>query len=343
MFYFNNDYNELAHERILKALHDHNYTQTPGYGKDPFCEKAKELLRSYFHCPNSDIYFFMAGTITNLTMIDHMLRPYEAIIATKKAHIHLHEAGSVEMTGHKILLAEDENGKILPESIERLVRLHSADDHMVLPRAVYVSNATELGTVYTKKELEAIHDVCAKHKLFLFLDGARLGAALASPYSDLKPEDLSAFCDAFYVGGTKNGALLGEALILLHSDLKKNFFRNMKGRGAVYAKGKVLGLEYLELFKDDLYMELAAHADRLAMKVEKDLKDLFHFAARVESNQIFLYLTEKECQNLQQKFGFEVQEETDPSQICIRLVTSWATPPEAVDELIHVLRSMRTS
>lgn len=337
MYSFLNDYNEIMHENILNSIMKNNYVQTYGYGEDEFCEKAKNLIKEKFECPNSDIHFFMAGTQTNLTIIDYMLNSYEGIIATDTSHINVHEASAIEACGHKILLVPNTDGKILPKNIEDIYNLHIDDEHMTLPKAVYISNSTELGTIYTKKELIEIYETCKKYGLYLFIDGARLGSALTSRHNDLLLSDMAKYSDVFYIGGTKNAAMLGEALVINNNSLKPNFIRQMKCKGSIYAKGKVIGIEYMELFKDNLYMELAKHANDLAFKIYDALKDKVNFYKQVQSNQIFMILDNETIEKLQKDFVFAKSHKVDENRYCTRFVTSWATKEEEVDKLIASL------
>lgn len=337
MYSFLNDYNEIVHQNILNAIYQNNYVQTYGYGEDEFCEKAKEIIKEKFDCKSSDIYFFMAGTQTNLTIIDYMLKSYEGIIATDTSHINVHEASAIEACGHKILLAKNTDGKLLPKDIEDIYTIHLEDDHMTLPKAVYISNSTELGTIYTKKELIDIYTVCKKYNLYLFIDGARLGSALTSRHNDIMPTDLAKYSDVFYIGGTKNGAMLGEALVINNDELKPNFVRQMKCKGSIYAKGKVLGIEYIELFKENLYFELAKHANKMAFKIYDKLKNSRIFYKDVQSNQIFMVLENEVIEKLKEHFVFSKFYKIDDDKYCVRFVTSWATKEEEVEKLIQFL------
>lgn len=338
MYSFMNDYNEIAHENILNAIVKNNMVQTLGYGEDEFCDRAKEIIKQRFSAPDCDVHFFMAGTSTNLTLIDMMLRNYEAIISTDTAHINVHEVSAIESCGHKILTVPNKNGKLTADDIENTYLSYEADEHMVLPKAVYISNSTELGTVYKKEEIKAIFDMCKKYNLYLYIDGARLGTALTSRESDLEISDLAKYSDAFYIGGTKNGALLGEVLVIKNDALKANFFRQMKCKGAVHAKAKVMGIEFIELFKDDLYFELARHANKMAYKIYDCLREKYEFLAKVESNQIFIILDNKIIEKMREKFVFALAQKMSDDKSCIRLVTSWATKEEEVDRLIEFLK-----
>lgn len=341
MYYFINDYNEIMHEKILDAITKNNMVQTKGYGDDKFCDEAKELIKKSFCCPNSDVYFFMAGTQTNLTIIDAMLtRSFEAVIAVDTAHINVHEGGAIEASGHKIMDCPNENGKLNPKYIEKIMEVNLKDDHMSLPKAVYISNSTELGSIYKLDELKAIWEMCKKYDLYLFLDGARLGSALCSDKNDIKKEVLAKYTDVFYIGGTKNGAPMGEAVVINNDALKKEFTRQMKCRGSISAKSKIIGISFAELFRDNLYFELAKYANDLAIKIYGKLKSKYKFYSDVESNQIFMEISNAQIEKLKQSFAVEVPYALDEKTSVIRIVTSWATDAKKVDELIELLLNM---
>lgn len=341
MYYFINDYNEIMHEKILDAITKNNMVQTKGYGDDKFCDEAKELIKKSFCCPNSDVYFFMAGTQTNLTIIDAMLtRSFEAVIAVDTAHINVHEGGAIEASGHKIMDCPNENGKLNPKYIEKIMEVNLKDDHMSLPKAVYISNSTELGSIYKLDELKAILEMCKKYDLYLFLDGARLGSALCSDKNDIKKEVLAKYTDVFYIGGTKNGAPMGEAVVINNDALKKEFTRQMKCRGSISAKSKIIGISFAELFRDNLYFELAKYANDLAIKIYDKLKSKYKFYSEVESNQIFMEISNTQIEKLKQSFAVEVPYALDEKTSVIRIVTSWATDAKKVDELIELLLNM---
>ncbi|MBR6790023.1 MAG: aminotransferase class V-fold PLP-dependent enzyme [Oscillospiraceae bacterium] len=333
MYSFRNDYSEGAHEKVLKALTDTNLTQTVGYGLDPICEEARELIRTLCNAPETDIHFLVGGTQTNLVVIDSLLRPYEAVIAAHTGHVNVHETGAIEATGHKVCTAYAPDGKLTPALVEQVVSAHSSE-HMVLPKLVYVSDTTELGTLYTKAELTALRRCCDEHGLYLFLDGARLGSALASPENDLTFADLAALTDVFYIGGTKNGALFGEALVM---NLKNEHFRwHMKQRGAILAKGRLLGLQFKALLEDGLYLELARHANELAYRLRDGIAALgYPFPVASPSNQQFPVVPNTVMDKLiEMGYEFEVERPVDSDHTCIRFVTSWATPAEAVESFL---------
>lgn len=337
MIYLKNDYSEGCHPRILEALSRTNLEATTGYGLDEYCTEAAELIKAAFSCPHADVHFLVGGTQANATMLAHILRPYEAAIAVTTGHINVHESGAVEATGHKILTYPDLSGKVTPEMVEQAL-LDNPDEHTVSPAAVYISNATEIGTIYTKSELYALRDCCRKNGLYLYMDGARLGAALTSPENDLTAGDIAACCDAFYVGGTKNGAMFGEAMVIVNDALKRSFRTSIKQRGAMLAKGRLLGIQFLELFRDDLWFRLADHANTLAAElqkglVEKGVKLLVHSP----TNQIFPIFSNEYVEKLSGEFAFEIWGKYDEDHTIIRLVTSWATDPGVVSAFLAAI------
>lgn len=335
---FRNDYSEGAHPNILKALAESNLEQVDGYGEDVYCLHAVDKIRKELNSPDADVHFVSGGTQANMLCIGSFLRPYESVIAAQTAHIEVHEAGAIEFTGHKINTYPGENGKISPEQIQFAVDFHY-DEHMVVPRLVFISNTTELGTVYKKSELAAISEVCKKNNLFLYIDGARLGAALASPENDLTLADIAKFADAFYIGGTKNGALIGEAVVIINPDLKSHFRYNMKQKGVLLAKGRLIGIQFDELFKNDLYYNLAIHANKMSMKLAAGLKAAgYEFLSTPESNQIFPIFPNELIESLYEKFEFYIWSKYDDKKSTARLVCSWATDEDVVDEFLRELK-----
>lgn len=339
MYSFLNDYNEIAHPNILKAIEKNNLVQTDGYGDDPFCDNAKELIKKEFALKNSQIYFFIGGTAVNLTALSYTLRGYECIMATPQAHICRHEAGSVEATGHKILTVPSSDGKFDIKAAEKILEAHLEDEHMVLPRTVYISDSTETGTVYTKKELENISSFCKKNGLYLFLDGARLATGLTSKYSDVAREDLAKLTDMFYIGATKNGSPIGEALVINNPALQTGFVRHMKQKGSILAKGKILGICFEELFKDGLYWELGKHANDMAFKIIDALKDYnIDYTFAPESNQIFVNLNTVQKHKLAKIFAFSIDHKINDDLYAARFVTNWATDEKSANQLIDALK-----
>ena len=330
---FRNDYSEGAHPRVLQALTDTNLIQTVGYGHDPICAAAREIVRGLCAAPEADVHFLVGGTQTNLVVIDSVLRPYEAVISAHTGHVNVHETGAIEATGHKVCTVLSPDGKLTAELVESVVNAHTSE-HMVHPRLVYISDTTEIGTVYTKAELEALRRCCDRHGLFLFLDGARLASALTSPENDLTLPDLAALTDAFYIGGTKNGALFGEAVVLRTPN--EHFRWHMKQRGAILAKGRLLGVQFRALLQDGLYFELGRHANELAFRLRDGVAALgYPFPVPSASNQQFPVLPDRIVEQLNAMgYEFETDHRVDADHTCIRLVTSWATPGSAVEQFL---------
>lgn len=339
MYSFRDDYSEGAHPRILNALANANLEQTEGYGEDCYTKKAVELLRQIIGLGDSDIHLLVGGTQTNLTALAAFLRPHEAIIAPSTGHILVHETGAIEATGHKVISVEVSGGKIGPTDIQAVLAAHS-DEHMVKPRLVYISNPTEIGSIYSKSDLQQLSRLCKLNSLFLYVDGARLGSALGCDENDLELADLAKLADAFYIGGTKNGALLGEALVIGNDCLKADFRYNMKQRGALLAKGRLLGIQFHELFRDGLYFDLAKHANAMATLLKNAIQAAgYKFLTHSPTNQIFPILPNRLIEKLQEKYSFHVWAKVDDESAAIRLVTSWATKEEAVFGFIEDFRT----
>ena len=332
MYSFRNDYSEGAHPKVLEALISTNLEQTVGYGMDPRCEAARNTIRRLCNAPDADVHFLVGGTQTNLIVIESLLRPYEAVIAAHTGHVNVHETGAIEATGHKVCTAYAPDGKLTPALVESVVNGHSSE-HMVHPRLVYISDTTEIGTIYTKAELEALRRCCDEHNLFLFMDGARLGSALTSPENDLTLPDLAALTDAFYIGGTKNGALFGEALVM---NAPNDHFRwHMKQRGAMLAKGRLLGVQFQALLEDGVYFEIARHANEMAYRLRDGIAALgYSFPVPSPSNQQFPVLPNTVVEQLKAKgYEFEIDHAEDDAHTCVRFVTSWATPDAFLKDL----------
>ncbi len=339
---FFNDYSEGAHSNILNALQETNMVQETGYGEDSLSLQAAESIKAKIGNPNAAVHFISGGTQANLIMIASVLKPFEAVIAANTGHIFVHEAGAIEATGHKICTIASSNGKITPAQIQAVVDQHE-DEHMVKPRVVFISQSTEVGTIYSKQELQAISDLCKQNNLYLHLDGARLGSALTSKKNDLTLAELSSLVDIFYIGGTKNGALLGEAIVINNDQLKENFRYHLKQRGALLAKGRILGIQFAELFKNDLYFELATHANDMAEKLTQGIKEQgYEFLTDSSTNQIFPIFSNNLIEKLKQMYGFYVWSKVDAEKSSIRLVTSWATKAEAVDGFLEDLKTLAT-
>ena len=337
MYSFRNDYSEGAHPQVLQALTDTNAVQTVGYGMDPYCQAAADTIRRLCAAPDADVHFLVGGTQVNLVTIDAFLQSYEAVIAAQTGHVSTHETGAIEATGHKVCTVESPDGKLTPALVESVLAQHNGTEHMVLPRMVYISDTTEIGTIYTKAELTALRRCCDAHGLVLYLDGAGLGSALTAPGNDLTLPDLAALTDAFTIGGTKNGALFGEALVLTRP--LPHYRWHMKQRGAVLAKGRLLGIQFQALLEDGLYFDLARHANQLALRLRDGIAALgYPFPVDSPSNQQFPVLPNAAVQKLQELgYEFEIDHVVDADHTCIRLVTSWATPESAMESFLRDL------
>lgn len=340
MYSFKNDYSEGAHPRILNALMESNMEQAEGYGEDTHTRQAIELLKKRIGREDIDIHLLPGGTQTNLTAISAFLRPHEAAVAANTGHILVHETGAIEATGHKVISIEVEDGKLNPLYIKSVLELHT-DEHMVKPKLVYISNPTEIGSIYSKNELENLSIFCKENNLLLYVDGARLGSALCSEENDMELSDLGKYVDAFYIGGTKNGALMGEALVICRDSLKEDFRFNIKQKGALLAKGRLLGIQFLELFRDNLYFDLAKHANRMASLLKDEISKVgYSFLTHSPSNQIFPILPNEMITKLQEKYSFYNWEKVDDNNFAIRLVTSWVTEEVKVLEFINDLKRL---
>ena len=344
MILFHNDYSEGCHESILKRMLDTNLEQTPGYGEDHYCRSAADKIRA--RCENDAlaVHFLVGGTQTNLTVIDAALRPYQGVIGAASAHIHVHETGAVEATGHKVLAVPSADGKLTATQVIRLVneqRNSDAAEHMVQPKMVYISQPTELGTLYTLSELEDLRAVCDEYGLYLFLDGARLGYGLEAAGNDVNLPDMARLCDVFYIGGTKVGALFGEAIVIREPSIDKDFRYMIKQHGGMLAKGRLLGVQFDALMEDDLYFKISAHADSMADKIRACLAELnIPCLVGNTTNQIFPILPDSVLEELAKTICFTEMERVDDSHRCIRFCTSWATPEENVQTLISELRRL---
>ena len=344
MYSFKNDYSEIAHPEILKAMSDAALIQEEGYCEDRHSKEAARLLKQLMGREDVDVHMMIGGTQTNLTAIGAFLRPHEAVVASDKAHICVHETGAVEATGHKILEIPSQDGKIQPEQIKQVLEAHT-DEHMVKPRLVKISNVTELGAVYRRSEIKALSEFCHANGLLLYLDGARLGTAMCAQFTDpAEKAELTHFAqylDAFYIGGTKNGALIGEALVLCNDELKKEFRFSIKQRGGLLAKGSVIGLQFEVLFREGLYYELAKHSNRMAGIIKAAVRDTgYTLQAESDSNVFFPILPNRVIAELKKSFDFHVYDVIDQDHTAIRLVTSWATREEQVTAFTETLRAL---
>ncbi|MEZ0452998.1 aminotransferase class I/II-fold pyridoxal phosphate-dependent enzyme [Sphingobacterium thalpophilum] len=341
MYNFKNDYSEGAHPRILDKLIQTNLVQQAGYGEDEYAQQAKAILRDRLQNPDAAIHFVSGGTQTNLLVISFLLRVHEAVISAKTGHIAANETGAIEATGHKVITAETADGKLRTADIENVLKAHMLAPHVVKPKMVYISNSTEIGTIYSLGELEALSKFCHAHDLLLYLDGARLGHALAAKNNDLTMEALGHLTDVFYIGGTKNGALLGEAVIFNRADLGIDFDYAIKQKGAMLAKGRVLSIQFLELFKDNLYFDLAQRANALAARIAKAVSDKgYSFLTESTTNQIFPILPNELIEHLSQKYQFYIWKSIDSDRAAVRIITSWATDEEMVTAFIEDLNGV---
>jgi threonine aldolase len=333
---FNNDYSISAHSSIIEAISALKQNSFIGYGMDQITIKTAKRLKELVANKNASIHFLVGGTQTNITFIDSVLRPIDAVIAVDSAHINVHETGAVEAGGHKILLTPARDGKIQISEIKKVLDIHS-DEHMVNPKLVFISNATELGTVYSRKEIIELSTFCKKHNLYLFVDGARLANALVA--SDVTLQDLGKYCDAFYLGGTKNGLLFGEALVINNTLLAKDFRFFIKQKGGLLAKGFLLGAQFDALLKDDLYLKLAKHANEMGLKIKKGLlKNKFPLFSNSTTNQIFAALPNALISKLEKKYVFSVWAKINDKTSIVRFVTSYATTPQEVEALLKDLK-----
>ncbi len=340
MHSFMNDYSEGAHPRILELLSKSNLEINAGYGMDIHSDIAKKYIMRELGREDVDIHFISAGTLTNMLTISSLLKPHQAVISADSGHINVHETGAVEASGHKVIAVPTVDGKLRVKDIEKVLKFH-INEHMVQPKMVYISNTTELGTVYTKEELEDISKYTRENNLILFMDGARLASALTCRSNNLTLKDIVNLVDVFYIGGTKNGALLGEALVLVKDELKEDFRFLIKNRGAMMAKGFVLGIQFEALFQDELYYELGKHANIMAEQLTKIIKDKgYKFLIEPYSNQLFPILPNKDLKKLEAEFVFSVHEVVDEENTAIRLVTSWATEQESVDAFKKIVTNM---
>lgn len=344
MLSFESDYVEGAHEQILARLAETNLEQLSGYGNDPYCDQAKEKIRQACDCPDADIYFLVGGTQTNLTVIDGMLAPYEGVIAVDTGHVSVHEAGAIEYTGHKVLTLPQHEGKIRAEDLETFLRVFWEDEnreHMVYPGMVYISHPTEFGTLYTRAELENLSAICQAHKIPLYLDGARLGYGLMSLHTDVTLPLIARCCDAFYIGGTKVGALCGEAVVFPRHSTPKHFLTIIKQHGALLAKGRLLGIQFDTLFTNDLYLKISRHAIQMAEALKKELHECsctFHLES--PTNQQFILLRDDQLERLKKQVLLSFWEKPDEDHTIIRLATSWATKESDIQKLGQLLKEL---
>ena len=338
MIRFECDYAEGAHPLILKRLTETNMVQTPGYGNDDFSQKARDSIKKVCKNDNCDIHFVSGGTQANLLVISSILRPYQGVISADTGHINTHETGAIEATGHKVLAIKSDDGKLKACQVEEACQNHLNDpnhEHVPAPGMVYISHPTENGTTYTKDELSELSSVCKKYNLPLFMDGARLGYGIAAADSTLNMDDIAKLCDIFYIGGTKVGAMFGEAIVITNDMLKKDFRYNIKQRGAMLAKGRMLGIQFDVLFEDGLYFEISKNAVSLAMHIKEACeKKGFKFRYDSSTNQQFPILPNSLIEELSKKYAFYPWEKYDENHTAVRFCTSWATSEENVALLV---------
>lgn len=341
MLRFENDYSEGAHDKVMHHLMETNMESLSGYGTDVYTESAKDKIRKSCECQDADIYFLVGGTQTNATVIDAMLQQYEGVVAAKTGHISLHEAGAIERNGHKVLELEQKDGKLAAEALRQYLCTFFGDenrDHMVFPGMVYISHPTEYGTLYTKQELSDISEVCASFGVPLYLDGARLGYGLVSDETDVTLADIARLCDVFYIGGTKVGALCGEAVVFTKKNTPKQFVTIVKQHGALLAKGRLTGVQFDALFTDDLYLEISRNAIQKAKMLKQAFrKKGYTFFLETPTNQIFIVLEDEQLRKLQEQVVVSFWEKLDATHTVVRFATSWATTDEDVQALIALL------
>ena len=344
MIYFHNDYSEGCHEKVLEKLIQTNLEQTPGYGTDAYCASAAAKIKAACGREDVDVHFLVGGTQANLTVIDAALRPHQGALCAVSGHINVHETGAVEATGHKVLPLPSSDGKITASQVKTAVEAHWNDDsfeHIAQPKLVYISNPTELGTLYSLQELEDLAAVCREKKLYLFLDGARMGYGLAATGYDVTLSDIARLCDVFYIGGTKVGALFGEAVVISNPALKEDFRYLIKQHGGMLAKGRLLGVQFDALFTDNLYYDISTHA----IKMADQLRDCFNelevpYLVPGITNQIFPILPDALLAELAKNFMFTEMERVDNTHRCVRFCTSWASRQENVDALCAELKRL---
>lgn len=345
MIRFECDYAEGAHPKVLEALIRTNAEQHPGYGTDAHCERAQQLIRKACKDPSANVYFVTGGTPANVTVIASLLRPFQGAVCCTSGHINVHETGAVEATGHKVIALEGKDGKLDASVLKQYLKGYWADptfEHMPQPGMVYISSPTELGTVYSKSELQALSEVCREFAIPLYLDGARLGYGLQSKGNDVTLEDIDRLTDVFYIGGTKVGILLGEAIVFPRGNGLDAGFRSMiKQNCAMLAKGRLLGVQFEALFEDGLYEEMGEHAVTEAMRIKEALqKKGYRFHCDSPTNQQFVYLPRKAKEKLEKDFAFECEGDRGQDEFFVRFCTSWATEKENVDKLIKAIEAL---
>ncbi len=341
MLHFDSDYMEGAHPAIMERLMDTNMKQTSGYGTDEYCDSAKKKIKRACNAPEAEVFFLMGGTQTNRVAIDGILRVYEGVLAAECGHISVHESGAIEAGGHKVLTLPHEKGKLKSKAVEDyLVQFYQDANwpHMVIPGMLYVTHPTEYGAIYTKAELEGLHEVCQKYNIPMYIDGARLGYGLAAENTDVTLSDIAECCEAFYIGGTKVGALFGEALVFTKPKLVSHFFTTIKQHGGLLAKGRLLGLQFDTLFSDDLYMKISRNAIEKALELKAGLKEKgYELFFESPTNQQFLIMENKKIEELKEKVSFGFWEVYDEKHTVVRIATGWATESTDIRALLKLL------
>lgn len=345
MVLFQCDYTEGAHPKVLERLVATNMEQWSGYGEDDYCRSAADKIRKACGNESLAVHFLVGGTQTNMTVIDAALRSHQGVLCASTGHINVHETGAVESCGHKVLPLPSGDGKITAKQVEEAYLGHindEAHEHIVQPKMVYISNPTELGTIYSKAELKALYEVCSKYGLYLFLDGARLGYGLVAPDNDLTLQDIAENTDVFYIGGTKVGALFGEAVVMRNESLKADFRYIMKQKGGMLAKGRLLGVQFDALFTDNLYFDISAHAVNLAERLRAAFEQKgYEFVAPNRTNQIFVKVPDAHLEKLKGEFGYSYDHRVDETHSVVRFCTSWATLESNVDALIGAIEGLK--
>lgn len=342
MLYFHNDYNEMCHESVLESISRCAGEKVTGYGRDHWCELAAQKIRNACHNEDLQVHFLVGGTQSNLTVIDACLRPHQGVISADTGHIHVHETGSIEACGHKILALPTADGRLTAAQVEKVILAHLADndaEHTVQPKMVYISNPTELGTIYHKEELRALHDVCRKYGLYLFMDGARLGYGLTARDNDLTLKDLAELTDVFYIGGTKCGAMFGEAVVFSNAFIAEDFRYLIKQHGGMLAKGWLLGVQFAALMENNLYFDICRHANEQADAIRQTIIECgYSLLTNTTTNQVFPVLPDALLDELKEKVTFTEQCRVSDTTRAVRFCTSWATTDENVERLCDFIR-----
>ena len=344
MYCFNSDYTEGCHPSVLKKLVETNMEQTGGYGLDPYCDEARSLIKKVFACPEADVHFLAGGTQANMTVVCAALRPHQGVYVASTGHPNNHEAGALEHQGHRVLTLETADGKLYAAQVKEAYEKYAGDpynEHWAQPKMVYISQPTEIGSMYTKKELQDLYQVCREAGLYLFIDGARLGYALGAPACDMTPADIAANCDVFYAGGTKCGLLFGEAVVITNPALKPDFRTIAKQNGAIMAKGRMLGVQFGAIFKDNLYFDICRKGVEQALAIRDALLAKgFKFVTDSPTNQQFVILTPAQYEKLSSEFELGLTEYLDDGTLNVRICTSWATKDEQVAKLINMINEL---